>query len=75
MGKLADILISGRAPGVRLNAVDPGSVFAKVPKALKEIENGTRGQRPMSARDIAKHMGSNVGALKEVWSRSNPKAF
>jgi hypothetical protein len=76
MSKIQEIIKSGQAPGVRTGAVNPNSVFAKVPRALKEIERGeTRSKRGMDARDISKAFGMSTSFIKSVWSKSNPRAF
>ena len=72
------ILASGKAPGVRCGAeaVDPQSVYALAPKAIKEIERGSRrGQRPISAKDIARYTGMSTDFMKKVWTKSNAGAF
>jgi hypothetical protein len=78
MNGLQEIIKSGIAPGVRCGspAVDPNSVYAKVPKAFKEIERGERrSKRGMDARDISKAFGMTTDFIKATWSKSNPRAF
>ena len=78
MSKISEIISSGCAPGVHLGTtVNPESVYAKVPKALKEMERGERrAKSPQSARDMAKHMGFSVDRLKRTWAdKHNPNAF
>lgn len=78
MSKIKDIIISGRAPGVRCgeSAADPKSVYALAPKAIKEIERGEkRSKRGVDGKDIAKYMGMSVDTLKKVWTKSNSRAF
>jgi len=78
MSKLKEILISGKAPGVRCgeSAVDPQSVYALAPKAIKEIERGERRSKSgIGAKDISKYMGMSVDNLKKVWTKSNSRAF
>lgn len=70
MSKLQEIIESGIAPGVRCGspAVNPDSVFAKVPRALKEIERGeSRSKRGMDARDISKSFGMTTDFIKKTW--------
>jgi len=72
MSKLIEILHSGRPPFGKCGnpAVDPNSVFAKVPKALAEIEKGERkAKRPISAKEISKHFGMSVDFIKKQWSK------
>jgi hypothetical protein len=78
MNGLKEIILSGRAPGVRCGepSVNPDSVYAKVPRALREIERGERKQKhPIGARDISKLFGMSTDFIKKTWSKGNPKAF
>ena len=75
-GKIAEIITSGRAPGVVTGAVDPQSSFAAVPRAIKQLERGEGGfKRPMGARDISRHFGFSTDLIKRKWLETNPKAF
>lgn len=72
MSKIQEILQSGKAPFGKCgqSPYDPDSVFAKVPKALKQIERGEgRAKRPISAREISKHFGMSVDFIKKTWSK------
>ena len=71
MGKITEIIKSGVAPGIRAGrpAVDPDSVFAKVPKALREIERGERrSKRGTDAKDISRLFGMSTSTIKAAWN-------
>lgn len=60
-GRLAEIIASGRPPGVAGQHADPGGPDAAIPRALKELE------KTQSAREIARAAGFTVETLKKTW--------
>jgi len=73
-GKLADIIRSGKAPGVTISgqqAVDPNSVYAKAPRGLAAIENEPKWKNgpTRSAKDISRYMGMPTDFIRKTWSK------
>lgn len=67
MSRLADMLESGRAPGVAAGSKDPTHAEMAVPRALKQLEQ-TQG-----ADSIVRGMGwkptkRNIEAVKKCWN-------
>lgn len=79
MGRLAEILSSGRAPGYAGIARDPGAPQQAIPRALREMESGTsrktvfgsafcsKHSKGMSVREIERATQTTPGKLKKVW--------
>lgn len=66
MGRLNEILESGRAPGFSGAAIDPTCADAAVPRALKEIEQ-TRDARSMVREMGWKPTNHNISEIKKTW--------
>lgn len=62
MGRIAEILESGRAPGFKGVHKDPTSPDVSIPKALKQLE------QTQSAGSIARQAGFSVKTLKKTWN-------
>lgn len=77
MNGISEILKSGVAPAARCGqqAVDPNSVMAKAPKALRELEAGTGRNRPISAKEISKSFGMPLDFIKKTYLKKNARAF
>ena len=61
MGRLAEILKSGVAPGYAGLSRDPQCADVAIPRALKEME------RTQGAKEIAKGAGWSINQLKQTW--------
>jgi hypothetical protein len=61
MSRLAEILSSGVAPGIRSGAKDPTSAEVAVPRAFRQLE------QTMPAREIERQCGFKVKAIKKTW--------
>ena len=76
MSKLAEILKSGKAPGVRCGQepFDETSVYGKVPRALKEVENEPLFKHgpARGASRIAKSFGMSADTIRREWSKPVP---
>ncbi len=79
MGRLAEILSSGKAPGYAGIAKDEGCPQVAVPRAIREMESGTsrktvfgpsfcsKHSKGMSVREIERATQTTPGKLKKVW--------
>jgi hypothetical protein len=71
MSGLAEIIKSGKAPGVILGAPDPQSVDVAVPKAIRAVFDTTyrhqRGQRPIRTEEVYRAIGYDDRTLKNTW--------
>lgn len=61
MGKLAEIIQSGQAPGYPQGLKSPQCADVAVPRAFKELE------QTKSASAIAKQCGFSVNKIKKIW--------
>ena len=61
MGKLAEIIVSGIAPGFKTGVKDPTCAEVAVPRAFKELE------QKHSASRISKDAGFSVSQIKKAW--------
>lgn len=62
MGRLAEILRTGRPPGMRTGVIDPTLPERAVPKAFKDLE------QTQSAAKIARDSGFSVKQIKRIWN-------
>ena len=62
MGRLAEIIRTGCAPGYRTGAIDPTLPERAVPKAFKDLEQKD------SASKIARDCGFSVKQIKKIWN-------
>jgi hypothetical protein len=62
MGRLAEILKTGRAPGVRTGALDPTLPEVAVPRAFRQLE------QKEGASKIARDSGFSVKRIKKIWN-------
>lgn len=62
MSRLAEILSSGIAPGVRRGARDPQSADVAVPRAFRQLE------QTLPAREIERQCGFKVKQIKKAWN-------
>lgn len=62
MGRLAEIIKTGCAPGFRTGAIDPTLPEKAVPKAFKDLEQKD------SADKIARDSGFTVKQIKRIWN-------
>lgn len=76
MSHINEILKSGKAPGIKCGQepYDPDSVYSKVPKALKEIENEPMWKHgpARGSRRIAKSFGMSADTIRREWSKPVP---
>ena len=61
MGRIAEIIASGKAPGFK-GSKDPTSPDVAIPRALKQLE------QTQSAGSIARQAGFSVKQLKKTWN-------
>lgn len=61
MGRLAEIIKTGLAPGFNTRAIDPTLPEKAVPKAFKDLEQKD------SASKIARDSGFTVKQIKKIW--------
>lgn len=62
MGKIAEIIQSGVAPGFGGRALDPQSAEVAVPRAFKQLE------QTHSASKISRDAGFPVDYIKRAWN-------
>lgn len=62
MGRLAEIIKTGCAPGFRTGAIDPTLPEVAVPRAFRQLEQKD------SASKIARDCGFSVKQIKRVWN-------
>ena len=62
MGRIAEIIASGKPPGFKGAKPDPTSPDVAIPRALKELE------QTQPAAKIAREAGFSVNTLKKTWN-------
>jgi len=71
MGRIAEIIESGHAPGFAGLHQDPTSADVAVPRAIKEVfDIGYRhqkGKRPIRDEEVFKSIGYDKNTLKQTW--------
>jgi hypothetical protein len=72
MNGIADILKSGRAPGIRTGAPDPTSADVAVPRALKEVfDLPYRHKKNLRREQVEQQIGYNASTLRKTWKGLN----
>jgi hypothetical protein len=61
MGKMAEILEAGRAPGVNTKAGDPSDADRAVPRALREME------QQMGTSQLERKLDMKASRLRKIW--------
>ena len=71
MGRLAEIIQTGRAPGFHSGSPDPTSADVAVPRAIREVFDigyrHKRGQPPLRTEQVERQIGYSAKTLKQTW--------
>lgn len=68
MNGIADIIKSGRAPGIRTGAPDPTHADVAVPKVMREVfDIPYRHRRNLRTQDVERQIGFSAKTIRKTW--------